>query len=96
MVIIMQQAMVSDYLHKPRIETARSLHQLYASEQASVPTAENIILHHIRIGKTINEHLNDLIDRDSADADLMELCMLIDVDLEDIEPIDFEVGGKYV
>lgn len=96
MVIIMQQAMVSDYLYKPRMQTARKLHQLYASEQASVPTAENIILHHIRVGKTMNEHLKDLIDKDSADADLMELCMLIDVDLEDVEPLDFEIGDRYV
>jgi len=92
----MQQAMVSDYLYKPRMQTARKLHQLYASEQSDVPTAENIILHHIRVGKTMNEHLKDLIDKDSADADLMELCMLIDVDLEDVEPLDFEIGDRYV
>ena len=96
MVIIMQQAMVSDYLYKPRMQTAKKLHQLYASEQVDIPTAENIILRHIRVGKKINEDLKDLIDKDSADADLMELCMLIDVDLEDIEPMDFEIGGKYV
>jgi len=40
--------------------------------------------------------LKDLIDKDSADADLMELCMLIDVDLEDVEPLDFEIGDRYV
>jgi len=26
----------------------------------------------------------------------MELCMLIDVDLEDVEPLDFEIGDRYV
>ena len=35
----------------------------------------------------------DLIDEDSANADVMELCMLIDVDFEDIEPIYYESGG---
>lgn len=35
----------------------------------------------------------DLIDENSANADVMELCMLIDVDFEDIEPMHFENGG---
>ena len=96
MVIIMQQAMVSDYLHKPRMQTARRLHQLYASEQVNVPTAENIILRHIKIHKKINEDLKDLIDKESADADVMELCMLIGVDFEDVEPYGFETGDRYV
>ena len=30
----------------------------------------------------------DFIDKDSADADLMELCMLIGVDFEDVDPIN--------
>lgn len=93
MVIHMQEPMVSDYLYKPRMMTARKLHQLYASEHIDVPSAENIILKQIRIGKRINEDLKDFIDKESADADLMELCMLIDVDLEDIEPINY--GGDF-
>ena len=93
MVIHMQEPMVSDYLYKPRMLTAKKLHQLYASEHIDVPSAENIILKQIRIGKRINEDLKDFIDKESADADLMELCMLIDVDLEDIEPINY--GGDF-
>lgn len=89
----MQKTHVNDYLFKPRMQTARTLHQLYASEQVDVPTVEDIILKHIKATKSINNHLKDLIDEDSANADVMELCMLIDVDFEDIEPIYFESGG---
>ena len=94
MVVIMQQVMVKDYLHKPRMQTARKLHKLYASEQVDVPTAENIILKHVKIGKYLNNNLKEWIDKDSADADLMELCMLIDVDFEDVEPYSY--GDRYV
>ena len=89
------QELVSDYMYKPRMQTAKKLHQLYASEHANVPTTESIIYNHISIIKKINAHLGDLIDKDSADAHLMELCMLIGVDLEDVEPIHFD-GGGYV
>ena len=89
----MQKTHVNDYLHKPRMQTAKKLHQLYSSEHVDVPTVEEIILRHIRITKTINNNLKDLIDEDSANADVMELCMLIDVDFEDIEPMHFENGG---
>ena len=86
----MQKPMVSDYSYKPRMETAKELHKLYASEHVDVPSVENIILKQIKIGKGFNEFLKDFIDKDSADADLMELCMLIDVDFEDIEPINLD------
>jgi hypothetical protein len=89
----MQKTHVNDYLFKPRMQTARKLHKLYSSEHVDVPTVEDIILRHIRVTKTINNHLKDLIDEDSANADVMELCMLIDVDFEDIEPMHFESGG---
>lgn len=82
--------MVSDYVYKPRMETAKPLHQLYSSEHVDVPTTENIILNQIRICKTFNERLEHLIDKDSADADVLELCMLIGVEFEDIEPINFD------
>lgn len=89
----MQKVMLNDYVYKPRMETARKLHQLYSSEHIDVPTADEIVLRHIKIGKGFNEFLKDFIDKESADADVMELCMLIDVDFEDIEPMDFESGG---
>ena len=82
--------MVNDYLYKPTMETAKPLHQLYASEQVDVPTVEDVILKQIKISKGFNEFLKDLIDKESADADVMELCMLIGVDFEDIEPINFD------
>ena len=88
MVMIMQKPMVSDYSYKPRMQNARTLHKLYASEHIDVPGVEDIILKQIKIGKGFNEFLKDFIDKDSADADLMELCMLIDVNFEDIEPIN--------
>ena len=82
------QKLVSDYSYKPRMESAKELHKLYASEHVDVPSVEDIILKKIKIGKGFNEFLKDFIDKDSADADLMELCMLIDVDFEDIEPLN--------
>lgn len=82
--------MVSDYSYKPRMETAKELHKLYASEHVDVPSVENIILKQIKIGKGFNEFLKDFIDKDSADADLMELCMLIGVDFEDVDPINLD------
>ena len=84
----MHKPMINDYLYKPRMQTARNLHKLYNQDLVNVPNVEDIVLNRIRIAKQINEDLKDLIDKDSADADVMELCMLIDVDFEDIEPIN--------
>lgn len=89
----MQKPKADRYCYKPGMETAKPLHKLYDSEHVDVPGVEDIILNQIKISKGFNEFLKDFIDKDSADADLMELCMLIDVDLEDVEPIDFETGG---
>lgn len=87
--------LVSDYSYTPRMQTAKPLHNLYDSEHVDVPSVEDIILNQIKISKCFNEFLKDFIDKDSADADVMELCMLVGVDFEDIEPIDLETGGGF-
>ena len=95
MVMIMLKPKVSDYIYKPRMQRARKLHQLYLLEHINIPSVEDIVLKQIRITKKLNDDLGNLIDKKSADDNLMELCMLIDVDLEDVDPINYD-GGFHV
>lgn len=91
MVRIMLNQMVSDYSYKPRMQTAKKLHQLYLSEHVDVPSVEDVILRIVRLGKGFNMSLHDELDGDNTD-ELMELCMLIGVDFEDVEPYRFTGG----
>ena len=88
----MQKPMVDNYFYKPRMHTARQLHKLYNQEYLNVPSVEDLILESIRIEKGFNAFMKDFIDNDT-DSDVLELCMLIGVDYEDVEPMDFENGG---
>ena len=86
MVIIMKLNHVSmnNYLTKPSKDTARELHKLYASDSVNVPTAEQIVMNHLKSEKYFREHLKGLCEFD--DEKTMELCNLIGVDFEDVEP----------
>ena len=83
----MQESIIGKYLHKPTINNTRLLYNLYSSAQVNIPTVEDLILEQIMLGKHLKDSLKELIDTDKADADLLELCMLIDVDIENIKPI---------
>ena len=76
---------MNNYVTKPTKNTARALHKLYNVPQCNIPTAEQIAMHHLRLDKYFREKLKDL--GNFNDNETMELCMLLDVDFEDVDPI---------
>ena len=85
----MQKLMISDYFHKPGIETARTLHKLYNTSTCDVPSAEQIAMKCLRLEKYFRNEFKDVVEFNPNDNETMELCMLLDVDFEDVEPIRY-------
>ena len=85
---------MNDYVTKPTKNHARTLHKLYNAPQSNVPTAEQIVMHHIRLYKWFRQELGDLIES-GGDDETMELCMLINVDFEDVKPLYDGNSSRY-
>lgn len=96
MVIVMKlnHVNMNNYLHKPSKDTAIKLHKLYESDSVHVPTAEQIVIHHLRLDKYFREEFKEIMEYDANDESTMELCDLIGVDFEDVKPIS-DNGDNY-
>lgn len=77
-----------DLIHKPTIRTARTLHKLYESNKVHVPSIKELIIKRISICKYFDDNVYCEYDKDDLQEDF-ELCNLIGIDYDDIDPIDF-------
>ena len=103
MVIIMQLKNlcgdVGDFISKTRMDSAPKLHQLFNQDSApfKIPTARELILEQLQFNKWCSIEYADLYSGIDEDAEMQELCKLINVDWQDIDAtvIDARLNDKH-
>ena len=86
MVIIMQSKNINQYIHETQRQTAPKLHQLFNKDAApfELPTAKELIIEKLTWFKWFEKEY-DFCDGFSDDAEMQELCKLINVDWQDLD-----------
>ena len=90
MVIVMQSKNINhcihDYIHKPRRDSAQSLHRFYNKNASPVriPTASELILERLQFAKWCSIEY-DFCGGIDEDVELQELCQAINIDWNDID-----------
>lgn len=80
-----------DLINKPIRDSARTLHKLYdKSAPFKIPTAKELMLHSIQLDKWFANKFKDIDEYDETPGDdILEYCELLDVNYEDIAPLDY-------
>lgn len=80
-----------DLINKPTRDSARTLHKLYDnSAPFKIPTAKELMLHRIQLDKWFANKFKDIDEYDGTPGDeTLEYCELLDVNYEDVEPLNY-------